>query len=263
MIVLKSSKLRSEIRSVTKLLRVFLAILFFKSKKDLEIWKWLTKIFHHPIRWLGDWIPYMDRHRMESKHSKQNRATCHYGSLLVVFSLLPLLQSQIPTCWFIGRFYHKNTLWVSSLTKSKIKLVATFSTRFSFLLISFLIPLPRSLKLNQFLSKPRGSNWRNWSSMGNALGFLYKNCLEPTVAGDSESLGPHGVSQATVGVSVLAQDIFYFNINSQACFTMAIVRFLQLILDFDFFLFSMRMNKNLTWQFEWIGSDFELSRQMS
>ena len=76
--------------------------------------------------------------------------------------------------------------------------------------------------------------------MGNALRFLYKNCLEPTLAGDSESPGPHGVSEANLSVSVLAQDIFYFNINSQVCFTIANVRFLQLILDFDFFLLSMR-----------------------
>ncbi|XP_062154776.1 staphylococcal-like nuclease CAN2 [Alnus glutinosa] len=48
--------------------------------------------------------------------------------------------------------------------------------------------------------------------MGNALRFL---CCKPTAAGDSESLGHHGVSAATVGVSALAQDLFHFEINSQ------------------------------------------------
>ncbi|KAI9102144.1 hypothetical protein K1719_023654 [Acacia pycnantha] len=51
--------------------------------------------------------------------------------------------------------------------------------------------------------------------MGNALRFLYGHCCKPTAAGDSDSLGPHGVSSATVGVSALAQDLFHFEINSQ------------------------------------------------
>ncbi|KAK7320568.1 hypothetical protein VNO77_30172 [Canavalia gladiata] len=51
--------------------------------------------------------------------------------------------------------------------------------------------------------------------MGNALRFLYSHCCKPTAAGDSESLGPHGVSSATVGVSALAHDLFHFDITSQ------------------------------------------------
>ncbi|KAJ1426316.1 nuclease [Sesbania bispinosa] len=51
--------------------------------------------------------------------------------------------------------------------------------------------------------------------MGNALRFLYGHCCKPTTAGDSESLGPHGVSSVTVGVSALAQDLFHFDITSQ------------------------------------------------
>lgn len=50
--------------------------------------------------------------------------------------------------------------------------------------------------------------------MGNALRFLYSHCCKPTTAGD-ESLGPHGVSSATVGVSALAHDLFHFDITSQ------------------------------------------------
>ncbi|KAB5538641.1 hypothetical protein DKX38_016174 [Salix brachista] len=49
--------------------------------------------------------------------------------------------------------------------------------------------------------------------MGNALRFLYGHCCKPETAGDSDSLGP--VSAATVGVSVLAQDLFQFEITSQ------------------------------------------------
>ncbi|KAJ6891899.1 staphylococcal-like nuclease CAN2 [Populus alba x Populus x berolinensis] len=51
--------------------------------------------------------------------------------------------------------------------------------------------------------------------MGNALRFLYGHCCKPTTAGDSDSLGPHGVSAATVGVSALARDLFHFEITSQ------------------------------------------------
>ncbi|KAJ6718126.1 EBNA2 BINDING PROTEIN P100 [Salix purpurea] len=49
--------------------------------------------------------------------------------------------------------------------------------------------------------------------MGNALRFLYGHCCKPATAGDSDSLGP--VSAATFGVSVLAQDLFQFEITSQ------------------------------------------------
>ncbi|XP_022764956.1 staphylococcal-like nuclease CAN2 isoform X2 [Durio zibethinus] len=51
--------------------------------------------------------------------------------------------------------------------------------------------------------------------MGNALRFLYSYCCNPTSAGDSGSLGPHGVSTANVGVSALAHDLFQFEITSQ------------------------------------------------
>ncbi|KAF8114228.1 hypothetical protein N665_0040s0083 [Sinapis alba] len=49
--------------------------------------------------------------------------------------------------------------------------------------------------------------------MGNALRFLYRICRNPTT--DDESLGPHGISPATVGVSALAHDLFSFEITSQ------------------------------------------------
>ncbi|KAA8539519.1 hypothetical protein F0562_026211 [Nyssa sinensis] len=45
------------------------------------------------------------------------------------------------------------------------------------------------------------------------LGFLCGHCCKPSA--DSESLGPHGVSAANVGVSALAQDLFHFEITSQ------------------------------------------------
>ncbi|CAJ1971069.1 unnamed protein product [Sphenostylis stenocarpa] len=51
--------------------------------------------------------------------------------------------------------------------------------------------------------------------MGNALRFLYSHCCKPTAAGDSDSLGPHGVSSANVGVAALARDLFDFDNNSQ------------------------------------------------
>ncbi|XP_057476400.1 staphylococcal-like nuclease CAN2 [Actinidia eriantha] len=50
--------------------------------------------------------------------------------------------------------------------------------------------------------------------MGNALRFLYGHCCKPEAA-DSDSLGPHGVSSANVGVSALARDIYHYEINSQ------------------------------------------------
>ncbi|KAJ4720154.1 staphylococcal-like nuclease CAN2 [Melia azedarach] len=51
--------------------------------------------------------------------------------------------------------------------------------------------------------------------MGNALRFLYGNCCKPSTEEDSGSLGPHGVSASTVGVSALAQDLYHFEITSQ------------------------------------------------
>ncbi|KAF5736528.1 staphylococcal-like nuclease CAN2 [Tripterygium wilfordii] len=51
--------------------------------------------------------------------------------------------------------------------------------------------------------------------MGNALRFLYGHCCKPTAEEDSQSLGPHGVSAATVGVSALAHDLLHFEITSQ------------------------------------------------
>ncbi|CAA7392876.1 unnamed protein product [Spirodela intermedia] len=57
--------------------------------------------------------------------------------------------------------------------------------------------------------------------MGNALRFLYRCCrpekpsaAQPPARPD-RPLGPHGVSQATVGVSALARDLFNFEIGSQ------------------------------------------------
>ncbi|KAF6174090.1 hypothetical protein GIB67_020272 [Kingdonia uniflora] len=47
--------------------------------------------------------------------------------------------------------------------------------------------------------------------MGNALRFLYHNCVKPIVQG-SDSLGPDGVSSA---VSTLAHDLFQFDMTSQ------------------------------------------------
>ncbi|CAK9184933.1 unnamed protein product [Ilex paraguariensis] len=49
--------------------------------------------------------------------------------------------------------------------------------------------------------------------MGNALRFLYGNCCKPTV--DSDSLGHHGVTTATVGVSALAHDLYLYEITNQ------------------------------------------------
>ncbi|XP_030540342.1 staphylococcal-like nuclease CAN2 [Rhodamnia argentea] len=51
--------------------------------------------------------------------------------------------------------------------------------------------------------------------LGKALRFLYAHCWQPSVFGDSDSLGPHGVSAATVGVSALAQDLLNFEITSK------------------------------------------------
>ncbi|KAK4756025.1 hypothetical protein SAY87_009782 [Trapa incisa] len=51
--------------------------------------------------------------------------------------------------------------------------------------------------------------------MGNALRFLHRNECKPSSSGHSHTLGPHGVSAATVGVSALAHDLFNFEITSQ------------------------------------------------
>nr|XP_011469960.1 PREDICTED: staphylococcal-like nuclease CAN2 isoform X1 [Fragaria vesca subsp. vesca] len=50
--------------------------------------------------------------------------------------------------------------------------------------------------------------------MGNALRLLYGHCCKPTTT-ESDSLGPHGVSAATVGVSALARDLFHFENTAQ------------------------------------------------
>ncbi|KAK2982449.1 hypothetical protein RJ640_026292 [Escallonia rubra] len=50
--------------------------------------------------------------------------------------------------------------------------------------------------------------------MGNALRFLYGQCCNPTADSD-HSLGHHGVSTSTVGVSALAHDLYHFEITSQ------------------------------------------------
>ncbi|OIT22645.1 PREDICTED: staphylococcal-like nuclease CAN2 [Nicotiana attenuata] len=49
--------------------------------------------------------------------------------------------------------------------------------------------------------------------MGNALRFLYGHCCKPSA--DSDSLGHHGVTHTTVGVSALAHDLYNFEITSQ------------------------------------------------
>ncbi|CAH9057924.1 unnamed protein product [Cuscuta epithymum] len=49
--------------------------------------------------------------------------------------------------------------------------------------------------------------------MGNALRFLYGQCCKPSA--DSDALGHHGITPATVGVSALAQDLYNFEITSQ------------------------------------------------
>nr|GME12676.1 staphylococcal-like nuclease CAN2 [Ipomoea batatas] len=50
--------------------------------------------------------------------------------------------------------------------------------------------------------------------MGNALTFLYGRCCSATPESGG-SLGHHGVTPATVGVSALAQDLYNFEITSQ------------------------------------------------
>ncbi|GLT92900.1 hypothetical protein SLE2022_107120 [Rubroshorea leprosula] len=51
--------------------------------------------------------------------------------------------------------------------------------------------------------------------MGNVLRSLYGCCCKPTTTGDSDYLGPHGISASTVGVSALAHDLFNFENTSQ------------------------------------------------
>ncbi|XP_042513674.1 uncharacterized 38.1 kDa protein-like [Macadamia integrifolia] len=50
--------------------------------------------------------------------------------------------------------------------------------------------------------------------MGNALRYLWGHCCKPSTQ-ESESLGPHGVSAATIGVSAIAHDLFHFDITAQ------------------------------------------------
>lgn len=49
--------------------------------------------------------------------------------------------------------------------------------------------------------------------MGNALRLICGYCCKPT--SDSDSLGHHGVTTQTVGVSALAHDLYTFEITSQ------------------------------------------------
>ncbi|KAK4385272.1 Staphylococcal-like nuclease CAN2 [Sesamum angolense] len=49
--------------------------------------------------------------------------------------------------------------------------------------------------------------------MGNALRFLCGHCCRPSP--ESESIGHHGVTAATVGVSALAHDLYNFEITNQ------------------------------------------------
>ncbi|KAH0979384.1 hypothetical protein GBA52_006561 [Prunus armeniaca] len=52
--------------------------------------------------------------------------------------------------------------------------------------------------------------------LGKLVKFLLGPCLKPTTTGgDSESVGPYGVSAAAVGVSAFAHDLFNFEITSQ------------------------------------------------
>ena len=70
--------------------------------------------------------------------------------------------------------------------------------------------------------------------MGNALRFLYAQCCKPTTAEDSESLGHHGVSAVTVGVSALAHDLFHFEITSQVFIFLCLNLVLISLLSFTF-----------------------------
>lgn len=51
--------------------------------------------------------------------------------------------------------------------------------------------------------------------MGNAFRLLLGDCGKPQKSSSSQSLGPHGVTSATVSVSALAHDILNFDITSQ------------------------------------------------
>ncbi|KAJ8438841.1 hypothetical protein Cgig2_023033 [Carnegiea gigantea] len=51
--------------------------------------------------------------------------------------------------------------------------------------------------------------------MGNVLRSLYKQCCQSPTSTDTGSLGHHGVSAQTVGVSALAQDLLHFEVTSQ------------------------------------------------
>lgn len=51
--------------------------------------------------------------------------------------------------------------------------------------------------------------------MGNALRLLYGHCCKPSAAEQPDSVGHHGVTAATVGVSAMAHDLYNFEITSQ------------------------------------------------
>ncbi|XP_047321989.1 staphylococcal-like nuclease CAN2 [Impatiens glandulifera] len=51
--------------------------------------------------------------------------------------------------------------------------------------------------------------------LGSVLRFLWGQCCKPTTTNDNESLGPHGVSATTVGISALAHDLLNFETTSQ------------------------------------------------
>ena len=53
--------------------------------------------------------------------------------------------------------------------------------------------------------------------MGNVLRVLFKQCCQPTTT-ESDSLGPHGVSAHTVGLTALARDLLHFEVTSQVTF---------------------------------------------
>ncbi|XP_030466014.2 staphylococcal-like nuclease CAN2 isoform X2 [Syzygium oleosum] len=80
----------------------------------------------------------------------------------------------------------------------------------------FVFLLSRSFFLSFFLLHP-SSRFKlpEMNLLGKALRYLYSHCWQPAVFGDSDSLGPHGVSAATVGVSALAQDLLSFDITSK------------------------------------------------
>lgn len=96
------------------------------------------------------------------------------------------------------------------------------------------------LQISIFLSLISHSISFIWClAMGNALRFLYVKCCQP-LSQESESLGPHGVTTATIGVTAIAHDLFQFDITSQV----TIVPFAIAI-----FIFSC-----IIWLFEDLGT---------